>query len=308
MVPATERLMGDLGWDPATVEALVVVTQGPDFALPATACILQERLGLADSVAAFDVNLGCSGYVYGLWIVAGLMGTGLKRALLCVGDMSTRSISPDDRTVWPLFGDAASVTALEADAAAPPMGFTLGTDGTGAPHLILPTGARRPATPASFERTSRPDGNLRSDVDLYMNGLEVVSFTLLRVPAMIRAAREKVGWGPEDVDAYVLHQASSFVLKALGRAAGIPRSRLVVGLEDRGNTSSASIPLAMSDKLREALGGGPRKLLLAGFGVGWSFAAATVEAGPLLMPEVLVVPDRPPDLPPGLLDESASRP
>lgn len=301
MLPAAERLLGDLGWEKGSISALVVVTQGPDYFLPATACVLQHRLGLPTSVAAFDLNLGCSGFVYGLWAVASLMSGGLKRALLCAGDTSTRSASPLDRSVWPLFGDGASVAALEADPGAGPMTFVLGTDGRGAPHLILPVGGfrRRPRFPDTGERRKGEDGNVRSAEDVHMNGLEVLTFTLNTIPVLIPSILEASGWSIMDVDHFVFHQASTFILRTITAACKLPPSKVVIGMENWGNTSSASIPFAMCDKLRVELEGGSKRLLLAGFGVGWSWAGVALTAGPLVMPEVLVVPDRPPEHPLG---------
>ena len=295
-VPAAERLLRDLAWPRNSIDLLVLVTQGSDYPLPATACLLQHRLGLSSGCAAFDVNLGCSGYVYGLSVAASfLMGGGFRRALLMVGDMSSCSAAPQDRSVSPLFGDGAAVTALEADASAPPMVFVLGTDGSGAPHLILPVGgSRRRRSPGSNERTLRSDGNIRSDEDVYMNGLEVLTFTLNNVPPLIKAIHEASGWSNDDVDHFVFHQASVFMLKTLARSVGLPMSKFVVGMEDYGNTSSASIPLAICAKLREGLEGHSKKLILAGYGVGWSWGAVALTAGPMHVTEVLVVPDEAP--------------
>ncbi len=301
LVPAAERLLADLGWAKESVDALIVVTQGPDYALPATACVIQHRLGLSTACAAFDMNQGCSGYVYGLWVLTHLFaGGGVKRALLLAGDMSSRSASPLDRAVSPLFGDGGAATALEADPAAPPMDFVLGTNGAGAPHLILPAGgSRRRHSPDTCVRSLRPDGNTRSDEDVYMNGLEVLTFTLNNVPPLIRAIKEKAGWSNDDVDYFVFHQASTFMLKTLARSCALPMSKFVIGMENVGNLSSASIPAAISDKLRDKLTGAPHRLVLAGYGVGWSWGAVALSVGPIVAPEILVVPDGQPDLPLG---------
>ena len=301
MLPAAEVLLADLGWEKDSIQALVVVTQGPDYLLPATACVLQHRLGLSTSLAAFDINLGCSGFVYGLWAVSSLISSGLKRALLCVGDMSTRSASPLDRSIWPLFGDGASVAALEADAGAGPMTFVLGTDGRGAPNLILPVGGfrHRPRFPETSERRKCADGNVRSEEDVHMNGLEVLTFTLNTVPFLVGSILDAAGWSIEDVDHFVFHQASTFILKTVAAACKLPPAKVVIGMENWGNTSSASIPFAMCDKLRAQLESGSKRLLLAGFGVGWSWAGVALTAGPLVMPEILVVADQPPEHPLG---------
>lgn len=298
---AAQELLARLDWAPESIDALVFVTQSPDYVTPATACVLQRRLGLAPGCAAFDVNLGCSGFVYGLWMLSGLFaGGGFRRALLLVGDTASRMSAPLDRSVIPIFGDAGAATALELDPAAPPMDFILGTDGAGARHLIVPAGAARiPRTSATAEITMRADGNARSDEHTYMNGAEVFTFTLTNVPNLIRDIKEVAGWTNENTDFFVFHQASTFVLKNLARASGLPKEKFVVAMEEYGNTSSASIPLAICHQLRDALTSGPKRLVLAGFGVGWSWAAAAVTAGPMVVAPVLFVPDQPPANPLG---------
>lgn len=290
--PAALRLMADLGWDPLSVDALIYVTQCPDFPAPSTACLMQTRLGFGTHCAAFDVNLGCSGYPYGLWMASSFIATGMKRVMLLVGDTASRAASPHDRSVVPLFGDAASATAIEYHPGAPPIDFVLGTDGRGAKHLNSRAGGYRHRwTPASQDMFEREDGVVRSDEQTYMNGAEVLTFAIEAVPKLMAEIKAKRGWSEEDVDAYVFHQASSFMLKTVARCSRIPPQKVVLGMKDYGNTSVASIPLAISDQLREPLSTGTRKLVLGGFGIGWSWAAAAVECGHMAMPEVLVIPD-----------------
>lgn len=290
---AAERLLSELSWSRDTIDAVVFVSQSPDYVCPATACVLQHRLGLSTGCVAFDVNLGCSGYVYGLFLLGSFFrGGGFRRALLLVGDTSSRTSAPLDRSVSPLFGDAGAATALELDPDAPAMDFVLGTDGAGAQHLIMPAGGfRSPHGPATVEVTEREGGNRRSDEHTYMNGAEVFTFTLRSIPPLIRETLAARGWHTNDVDAFVFHQASTFMLKNLQRACALPTERFVVGLEEYGNTSSASIPLAIVDRLRGRLTTHSERLLLAGYGIGWSWAAAAVEIGPCVIPEVVVVPD-----------------
>jgi 3-oxoacyl-[acyl-carrier-protein] synthase-3 len=291
-VAAGERLLGDLGWSRDSVDVVVMVTQCPDYPSPATAGLVQDRMGLRTSCAAFDVNLGCSGYTYGLWILSAFLATGaMKRGLLMAGDTVTRAASPHDRSVVPLFGDAGSTTALEYQPGAPPIDFVLGTDGSGAKHLHTRSGGHRHwASPASFEMKVREDGVIRSDLQTYMNGAEVLTFAMKSVPKFLTTLKEGAGWSEEDVKAYVFHQASLFMLKNVARCARIPMTKVVLGLENYGNTSSASIPLAMSDQLRR-LETSSERLILAGFGIGWSWAAAAMTVGPMVMPPVIIVPD-----------------
>lgn len=286
---AAEALLLDLGWSRDSVDLLIVVTQTADYTLPATACVLHGRLALAKSCAAFDVNLGCSGYVYGLWLAASLIASGqAKRALLLVGDTITKLISPSDRSVVPLFGDAGTATAIEAEGASPPMSFSLGTDGTGSPHLIVSAGAfRHPRSPETGVRRQRDDGNTRSDEDLYMDGAEVFAFTMREVPGLLKGIVQHHGWDLPRVDAWVLHQANDFMIKHLAKKAGLPSDRVILALRGFGNTSSASIPLAMVARLRDRLTQGRECLVLAGFGVGLSWAAVALGLGPLVIPPLV---------------------
>lgn len=286
---AAERLLAAADWRPETIDALILVTQTGDYLLPATSCTLQHRLGLPNSCAAFDVNLGCSGYVYGLWLMSSLMSAGrLRRGLVLTGDTISRICSAQDRATRPLFGDAGTATALTWDDDAPEMCFRLGTDGSGRDHLIVPAGGfRNPRSASSAMPTVREGGNIRSDEQLLMNGAEIFTFTLQQVPPLISGILEGSGWSVEDVDAFVMHQANSFMLKHLAKKMKLPAEKVVIALEDFGNTSSASIPLALSAAMRPSLSRESQKLVLAGFGVGYSWAAAAVQAGPLVMPDIV---------------------
>lgn len=288
---AAERLLEELRWPRDTVDLLIFVSQTPDYRLPATSCTLQARLGLPTSCAAFDVGLGCSGYVYGFWLAAHLIaGGGVRRALLLAGDTISQVVSPHDRSVAPLFGDAGSATALERSEEGLSMFFELGTDGSGWDHLIVPAGGfRQPATEANGERTEREPGNLRSDQDLAMNGPEIFAFTLREVPPLIHSVLAQAGWSTEEVDAFLLHQANGFVLNHLRKRLRVPAEKMVVAMEEYGNTSVTSIPLAATHALAEPLRSQPRRLVLAGFGVGFSWGAAALTAGPMQMPELVVV-------------------
>jgi 3-oxoacyl-[acyl-carrier-protein] synthase-3 len=273
-----------------SIDILIFVSQTPDYLLPATACAVHGRLGLSPSCAAFDVNLGCSGYVYGLWLAASLLQAGAKRALLLVGDTISRVVSPSDRSTALLFGDAGTATVLETSVGAPPIFFELGTDGSGAEHLTVPAGAfRRPSTTATGQRREREGGNVRSDEDLFMNGGEIFAFTMRTVPMLCKTLMQRAGWSMDDADAFVMHQANRFMLQHLAKLMRLPKEKVVMALEDFGNTSSASIPLALSVSLADRLRTSTTKLVMAGFGVGFSWAGATVEAGPMTMPELVRV-------------------
>lgn len=257
--PAAALLLERLGWDASEVDALVVVTQTGERILPAAACVLQNALGMSKRAAAFDLNLGCSGFVYGLWNLASLFQTSeIRRALLIAGDVTSTLCGAGDRNVRPLFGDAVVATALERDPAAGPMCFALGSDGAGAPYLTAPR-----------------EGHL------FMDGTQVFALTLREVPGNVLQVLQHAGWTMDDVSHVILHQANAMMLKRLGAKLGIPPERLVIALERFGNTSSASIPLAMVTALAEPLRASPQNLLLSGFGVGWSWGSAAITCGPL---------------------------
>jgi 3-oxoacyl-[acyl-carrier-protein] synthase-3 len=287
---AARQLLAELGWTTDSVDALIFVSQTPDYLLPATSCSLHWRLGLSKCCAAFDLNLGCSGYVYGLWVASQLMASGLQRVLLLVGDTISRIVSPRDRSAAPLFGDAGTATALERGEANTPWVFELGTDGSGQEHLMVPAGGfRLPRTSATGMRTEREGGNIRSDEDLFMDGAEIFAFTLNVVPPLFKSVLAAANWTVDMTDGFVMHQANQFMLQHLAKRMKLPSEKVVVALGQFGNTSSASIPLALTHSLAARLRESSMRLLLAGFGVGLSWGAVALICGPIVMPDLVVV-------------------
>ena len=285
---AAERLLDALGWKRDSVELLIFVSVTPDYISPATSCVLQDRLGLGKACAAFDLTHACSGYMYGLWTASLMMATGtIKRALLLVGDTVSRLTAPHDRSVAALFGDAGTATGLEWTKDAPPMHFELGTDGAGAANLMVKAGGFRfPRDAGTNERTEREGGNVRSDEDLYMNGTEIFAFTLREVPPLTERVLDRAGWTYDDVDGFVMHQANQFIIDYLAKSMKIPPEKQVVDLANVGNTSAASIPMAMAGKLAPRLRERPHQLVLLGFGTGLSWGGAAVTLGPLVIPDM----------------------
>jgi 3-oxoacyl-[acyl-carrier-protein] synthase-3 len=260
------------------IDYLLLCTQSPDYFLPTTACILQERLRLPTSAGALDFNLGCSGYVYGLGLAQGLIVSGqASRLLLLTAETYSKFIHPQDKSVRTIFGDAAAATLISAtDASEPLLGpFTYGTDGRGAQNLIVRTGGTRAARTAESGLVTEDDsGNVRSEDDLYMNGAEIFTFTIAQVPLSVEALLQKSGHALEDVDLFVFHQANKYMLEHLRKKIKLPAEKFFVGMSHCGNTVSSTIPIA----LRQAAEQGKLKagslVMLVGFGVGYSWGAA----------------------------------
>ena len=290
-VAAADTLFERTGIARDSIDAIILVTQTPDYVLPATACSLHGRLGLATGCAAFDVNLGCSGYTYGLWMAAHLIaGGGGSRVLLLAGEIATRRVNPLDRSARPLFGDAGTATIVEADPTASEIRFVFGTDGSGQNDLYIPAGGfRLPDAAAAGDARIGDDGNPRRLVDLHMDGSAVFVFTLDRVVPLIREAIRDASWATGDVDVAVFHQANEFMLKHIARAVKLPWEKVPCSLGRFGNTSSASIPLTMTTALARDGAIPAAKVLLAGFGVGLSWCSATLAAGEICAPPLVEV-------------------
>lgn len=262
------------------VDFIILCTQAPDYILPTTACILQSRLGISTACGALDINLGCSGFVYGLSLAKGLIETSAARCvLLLTADTYSKYIHPMDKSVRTLFGDGATATAIVAEnvkneALGP---FIFGTDGAGASNLIVETGmARSPKTSQTSLEAVDGSGNVRSRDNLYMNGAEVMSFSLREVPRAIDALLAKAGEKKDSIDMFVLHQANKFMLEALQKKVKVGADKVPILVEDCGNTVSSSIPIALFELRGQGRLKRGQKLMLVGFGVGYSWAACLV--------------------------------
>lgn len=282
---AASRLLSELGWSRDSVDAVIFVSQSQDYFLPATACLLQHRLGLPKGCACIDVSLGCSGYVYGLATTYGLVEAGLRRALLLVGDTSSRRISEEDRSVCFLFGDSGTATAIERDPCRST--FVLATDGSGADRLIIPAGhSRHPVPPTACERSAGPDGNRRGPHELFMDGPEVMAFTMREVPPLLESLLTSSGQHRDAIDLLVLHQANRFVTDQLALRLGVPSHRVPSSVERFGNTSCASVPVTLAECCRPSLMSSGRCVAILGFGVGWSWGGCLTHVGPICMPDI----------------------
>jgi 3-oxoacyl-[acyl-carrier-protein] synthase-3 len=253
---AATRLLTSLSWEPEDVGALIFVSQTSDYQLPATACILQNKLGLSNNALAFDVNLGCSGYVYGVQIASSLIKSGINKVLLLVGDTISQIVKPGDRSTELLFGDAGTATALEKEAGHI-IHFELGTDGSGAQHIIA--------------KEAIDSKRIRSGASSYleMNGGEVFTFTLKTVPKLVNDFLRSLSITPDDVDLCVYHQATHVMLKHLSKKSKLAPEKVAISIDQYGNTSCASIPLTLCSRPQNDY----TKSLLVGFGVGLSWGA-----------------------------------
>lgn len=265
---AAKRVIEERGCE--DIDFLLYCTEAPDFILPATACVIHHKLGLANRCGALDFNLGCSGYVYGLAMANSLIAQGLARkVLLLTADAYSKMLAPDDRSTRTLFGDAASATLLSSDSKRKLHSFSFGTDGSGAGFLINAAGGFRGA-----------GNNAPAQADahhLRMDGPEIFNFTLRRVPEAISDTLEKAGLRMEDIDHFVFHQANAFILEHLRKKLNIPAGKLVMDLENYGNTVSSTIPLCLEHMIDAGKLKSGDKCLLLGFGVGLSWASCILE-------------------------------
>ncbi len=276
---AARKLFAEHAIAPASIEFLIFCTQSPDYCLPTTACALQHKLGVPSSAGAFDFNLGCSGYVYGLGIAKGLIAGGMaRRILLLTGDTYSKYIYPMDQSTRTLFGDGASATLIEAsDEPNGIGGFVFGTDGAGAGNLIVPaSGARKVC-----ELPEQADGGVSSACpalprQLYMNGPAIFNFTLDVVPPALEKVLQMNGLKMDNVDLFVFHQANKFMLEMLRRKTRIPQDKFYVNIEDCGNTVSSSIPIALARAAADGTLKRGMRVVLVGFGVGLSWGATVI--------------------------------
>ena len=264
-----------------SIDFLILCTQSPDYFLPPTACVLQHRLGLQRACGAFDYDLGCSGYVYGLGMAKGLVETGqAEHVLLLTSETYSKYIHPEDGATLPLFGDGATATLVEAVEAEKPGldGFVYGTDGSGADKLIVPVGGQRhPYMTTPAEEMRDKYGNVRTNRNLFMNGSSIMNFALDVVPQALDEVLAKTHLTKADIDYYVLHQANRFMLRYLQQECGLEALPYWNDVTEVGNTVSSSIPIALADMMREHPEKQLHHVLLMGFGVGLSWGGCVVD-------------------------------
>ena len=274
-VSATEALFAKGTVMREDIDFVLFCTQSPDYKLPSSACIIQDRLGLSTQCGAFDFNLGCSGYEYGLAVAKGLVVAGVaSNVLLLTGETYNHYIHPRDKGNRTIFGDGASATVVSNDGFASIGEFSLGTDGSGAKHLIVKSGGAR-FTERFNDLSFDEGGNPISSDYLNMNGQEIFSFTLTKVPKMMKDVLMKNNLQKEDIDLFVFHQANKYMLEHLRKKLKIEEEKFFNNLAFVGNTVSSTIPIALCDAREQGKLHG--NVLLAGFGVGLSWGAAIIK-------------------------------
>ncbi|QBG88343.1 ketoacyl-ACP synthase III [Xanthomonas oryzae] len=280
---ATEVLLEKLQWKRDEIDALIVVTQSPDYPIPATAIILQDRLGLSHATVAFDVNLGCSAYPFGINLLGSMIAAGgVKKGLLLVGD---RSANLED----PIFSDSGTATALEFSADAPPMYFDLNSDGSGYKAIILPVGGQREPVAIQHLLPYRENEKDRwhQATDLQLDGTAVLSFSTQRVPPAVEKLIAYAGVSKDEIDYFVFHQANRMINETIRKKLGLAVEKVPSTLHDFGNTSGASLPVTMTARINKALESAPKRVLLCGFGIGLSWGTCLVDIDGAVFPDLI---------------------
>lgn len=257
------------------IDFVLFCTQSPDYFLPTSACLIQDKLGLPTTCGALDFNLGCSGYIYGLSLVKGLIMGGIaKNVLFLTGETYTKHLHPKDKGNRTIFGDAGSATLISTEGLAEIGNFSLGTDGRGAKNLIIKTGAFRHKN-AINDLTFDEKANPTSSDYLFMNGSEIFNFTIDIVPTLVKDILDKNELSKQDIDGYIFHQANAFMLNFLRKKLKIEEEQFHYYMSEVGNTVSSTIPIVLYEKLKENKLKG--NLLLAGFGVGYSWGGCILK-------------------------------
>ena len=273
---AAQQLLADSGIDRNNIDALIFLTQTPDYRQPATAPNLQYRLGLNKTTLSFDINLACSGYVYGLSTAMAYASLqGVNNVLLLVGETMSKTISPKDKITFPLFGDAGTATLVQKNDVFKTSLFSLNSDGSGAGILNMPYGGyRNPSSIEGLTEKTDAEGNIRTGEHLFMNGMEVFNFGLREVPKDIKKIMEQSGLTIDSVDLVLFHQANRFMTDFFAKKLKIATDRVPYSLNEYGNTSSASIPLTIVSELVGDKFTSRANVILSGFGAGLSWGTA----------------------------------
>ncbi|CDN32787.1 3-oxoacyl-[acyl-carrier-protein] synthase, KASIII [Mucinivorans hirudinis] len=277
-IKAAEGLFLEWGIDRSKIDFILFCTQSPDYFLPTTACLVQDKLGLPTSAGALDFNLGCSGYVYGLSLAKGLVASGIaKNVLLITSEAYTKHINFADKSNKTIFGDAATATLISNEKGIACIEeFIFGTDGSGAEHLIIRNGGTKNPRKDAADVLQEDGTYERNDNFLYMNGKEIFNFTAAAVPVLVKEVVAKNGVNFQDIDLFVFHQANRYMLNFIRKKIAIPEDKFYISIEDYGNTVSSTIPIALYNAQKEGRLSG--NIILAGFGVGLSWGGCLIKA------------------------------
>ena len=278
-VGAATRLFATHALDAQNVDYLILCTQSPDFYLPVTAALVHQQLGLRNNAGATDINLGCSGYIYALGLAKGLIESNQASSVLVItADTYSKFLNPADKSVRTIFGDGASATLLgEGGDTEGVYGIVYGSDGSGAGNLIVPSGGIRQGSDISGRVSADARGLDSNGYDLFMDGPEIFNFTLRVVPETVAEVLARAQLSLEDIDLFVFHQANSFMLEHLRKRLGVDSEKFFVSMEETGNTVSSSIPIALTQAAERGRLTDGMKVMLLGFGVGYSWGGLIVE-------------------------------
>jgi len=265
-------------FDKSKKDFVLLCTQSPDYLLPTSACILQDKLGLRTNIGALDFNLGCSGFIYGLALAKSLIKTGLAANVLMVtSETYSKHIHPNDRSNRSIFGDAAAATIVSSDDVENILEFDLGTDGQGMNNLILMNGGMRNRLEGTVNEWVDDSGNARSNNHLFMNGPEIFNFTIEKVPLVVENILKKNNTTLNEIDYVIFHQANKYILNYLRMKLQIPKDKFYINMISTGNTVSSTIPIALKDCRDQEIINEGDKVLIVGFGVGYSWGGTILK-------------------------------
>lgn len=289
---SAERLIKDLNWAKSEIDCIIVVTQTPDYILPATSCLLQNRLGLKEDIYALDITAGCSGWIYGLQVLSSLLSHGdMRKGLLMAGDTTLKFCSPEDKSTFPLFGDAGTVTALEFDRTSEGFRFHTASDGGGYDAIIIPDGGfRNQVSLSSFKMDDIKPGIRRNKLQVILDGMNVLSFSITKAPDSVKQLIDHFNLDLNLVDYFLFHQANLFINERIRKKLNLPAEKVPYSLRDYGNTSLGSIPFTMVSELGNNLNANEKKSIIAcGFGVGFSWGSVQFFAEKVICSEMLEI-------------------
>lgn len=288
---AAEQLLKDLNWQKEEIECLIFVSQTPDYILPATSCILQDRLKLSQNCYALDISLGCSGWVYGASVITSLLQNGnFKKGLLLAGDICTTICNQKDKSTWPLFGDAGTVTAFEFEEGNPGFKFQFGTDGSGNDAIIIPDGGfRNPFNDQSLVEHEIEEGIIRNNLNAILNGMDVFAFGISKGPQSVNKLSEYYQINKEEVDSFLFHQANLFMNEKIRKKLKLPIEKVPYSLKNFGNTSCSSIPLTLVTEWSKKLIEEKQQIIACAFGVGLSWGSVYFETEKIVCSELVEI-------------------